>query len=398
VKSRRVGVIVPTGSEFGFVRETLTFSGSELIDGQRYHHFQIPRGGVTGIVRVLSDMGQAPATLAAERIFSRLDVSLVVLIGTAASLDRKVRLGDVVVADQIQEYLRKTGVAPGADDGSVVFERAAESWRTNARLVDHVNNFGWLPDGEPAIAAWQQAATARFPGGSGGHDGPGGQRQKPAVHIGPVATGDLRVAARAFANWIKEANRKLIALEMEAAGAALAAYHNDSADLLVVRGVSDYADELKSELDAGQGAAGVEDAWRRYAVRNAIEYLVLLLSSSGFPWRDKPGTGTAAASKSGSFLTGAALGIGVADALHEPPHDDYEHLHSGPHDPHPDPHDSHPENEHGQENEHEPHGQESADQANATAVELAMLSELLLEVELEDQHGDLGDYGEHGAV
>lgn len=384
MKSRRVGVIVPQGSEFGFIRESLPLRGSEVIDGQRYHQFQIPAAGVTGIVRVLSDMGQAPSTLAAERIFARLDVSLVVLVGTAASLDSAVRLGDVVVADQIQEYLRKTGVAPGAEAGSVVFERAAESWRTNARLVDHVNNFGWLPDGEPAIAAWRQAAAARFPGGTGGTAGDGG----PAIHVGPVATGDLRVAARAFADWIKAANRKLIALEMEAAGAALAAYHNDSADLLVVRGVSDYADERKRDLDAGQGASGVEDAWRRYAVRNAVEYLVRLLSSSGFPWRDRPDATTQAASRSGSLLTGLIIGAGIAEVLHDPPHEEGTH-------PHPDTHDPHPGTEHGPEHAHETHGHESADSAISTAVEMAMLSELLLEAELADRHADLGDPGGH---
>ena len=399
MKSRRVGLIVPTGPEFGFMREVLDFGGSEVIDGQRYHHFRLPAAGVTGIVRVLSDMGQAPATLAADRILSRLDTSLVVLLGTAASLDPKIRLGDVVVADQIQEYLRKAGVAPGPGD-SVVFERAAESWRTNARLVDHVNNFGWLPEGEPAIAAWRHAATARFPGGSGAQSGGPIEQREPSIHVGPVATGDLRVAARAFADWIKEANRKFVALEMEAAGAALAAYHNDSADLLVVRGISDYADELKSELDAGQGAAGVEDAWRRYAVRNAIEYLVLLLSSSGFPWREKPQAGTPRTTKPGSFLTGLALGVGGAYALqaqHE--EDEHPHAHGVGHDPHPDLPDPHPDNEHDHHNDHDAQGQESADQASATAAELFTLSEMLLAADFADQYdylGELEDPGDSG--
>jgi nucleoside phosphorylase len=381
MKSRRVGVIVPNGSEFDFMRESLAFSGSEVLDGQRYHHVQLPAAGVTGVVRVMSDMGQAPATLAADRLLSRFDASLVVLIGTAASLDRKMRLGDVVAADQIQEYLRKTGVAAGTDDGSVVFERATESWRPNARLVDHINNFGWLPDGEPAIAAWKQAAAARFPGDSGES---GEHRREPSIHVGPVATGDLRVAARKFVDWIKQGNRKLVALEMEAAGAALAAYHNDSADLLVVRGVSDYADQFKSELDVGQGAAGVEDAWRRYAVRNAIEYLVLLLSSSGFPWRDEPVTGTPA-SRLGSLLAGVVLGAGGVSVLEEHSEEDEHHLH-------PDSHEPHLVGEH----DHESHGHESADPAIATSVDDALLIDSLLASESGDQYSDVSDVSDFG--
>jgi nucleoside phosphorylase len=257
-------------------------------------------------------MGQAPATLAADRMIGRLGVSLVVLVGTAGGLDSDVRLGDVVVADQIQEYLRKAKVVPGAAAGTFTFERAAESWRTNSRLVDHVRNLGWLPAGAPALAAWRKAAVGRWPGGAG-------EAREPTLHVGPVATGDVVVAADSFATWIRASNRKLVALDMEAAGAALAAYHNDCADFLVIRGVSDHADEQKAASDAGRGAAGVGDAWRQYAVRNAIEYLVVLLSSSGFPWRDKPDDGVSARPPGSVFprVAATAAAVGVAGVLGE---------------------------------------------------------------------------------
>ena len=164
MKARRVGLIVPQGAEFDFIRESLPFSGGEKFDGEQFHHFTIPGTGVTGILRVLSDMGQAPATLTADRMISRLNVSLVVLIGTAAALDPGIQLGDVVVADQIHEYLRKARVIPEAGGEDFAFQRAGESWRTNHRLLDHVINWGWMADGEPAIAAWGRSALARRPG------------------------------------------------------------------------------------------------------------------------------------------------------------------------------------------------------------------------------------------
>lgn len=69
-------------------------------------------------------------------MISRLGVSLVTLVGTAWSLRRNARLDDVVVADQAQDYLRKSRAIPGEDGGTVAFERAPESWWRNARLVD----------------------------------------------------------------------------------------------------------------------------------------------------------------------------------------------------------------------------------------------------------------------
>jgi nucleoside phosphorylase len=391
VKARRVGAIVPQGAEFDFIRESLPFSGGEKVDGQQYHHFTIPGTGVTGVLRVLSDMGQAPATLAADRMISRLNVSLVVLIGTAAALDPDIQLGDVVVADQIQEYLRKARVIPEAGGEDFDFQRAAESWRINPRLLDHVNNWGWMADGEPAIAAWCQSAALRQPGAPG--DPPGG----PKVHIGPVATGDLVVAAQAFTNWIRTADRKLVALEMEAGGAALAAYHNDQADFLVVRGVSDYADDRKNALDAGQDAAGVKDAWRRYAVKNAIEYLTILLSSAGFPWREQPPAHPSAA----AILGGVVAGATGASLLHDH-HDD--HPHDADLDSHHDQHHD-KDGQHQPDGQHDPHhdGHQPTDLA-AAAVDLAILSQGFFELEQQleqqyaDDHGDLGDLGDQHDV
>jgi nucleoside phosphorylase len=390
VKARRVGLIVPQGAEFDFIRESLPFSGGEKVGGDQFHHFTIPGTRVSGILRVLSDMGQAPATLTADRMISRLNVSLVVLIGTAAALDPGIRLGDVVVADQIQEYLRKARVIPEADGQDFAFERAAESWRTNRRLLEHVNNWGWLADGEPAIAAWRRSALARRPGGPGAPSQPGEPPIEPDVRVGPIATGDLVVAAQPFTDWIRAANRELIALDMEAGGAALAAYHNDQADMLVVRGVSDYADDRKSALDAGQDAAGVKDAWRRYAVRNAIEYLAILLSSAGFPWREQPSAGPSAA----AVLGGVAVGAASMSFRHD--HQD-DHSHNANPDPH---HDK--DGQHHPGEQHDPHhdGQQATDLA-AAAAELAMLNQEIVELEqeLEQQHpddqGGSGDHGEH---
>ena len=72
---------------------------------------------------------------------------------------------------------------------------------------------------------------------------------------------------------------------MEGAGAARAVkeYDRDVA-LLVLRGISDFADGRKAALNAvvsGQ-TAGV---WRRYAAENAIELLFAFLAAPGFPWR-----------------------------------------------------------------------------------------------------------------
>ena len=110
-------------------------------------------------------------------------------------------------------------------------------------------------------------------------------RHEPKYFVLPIASGDLLVTDPAFTGWLLNHDRKRAVIEMEGAGAARAVkeYDRDVA-LLVLRGISDFADERKADLDAvvsGQASG----AWRRYAAENAIDLLFAFLASPSFPWR-----------------------------------------------------------------------------------------------------------------
>jgi nucleoside phosphorylase len=98
-------------------------------------------------------------------------------------------------------------------------------------------------------------------------------RNKPECHlIDKLASGPFVIASTPF--WddhIAAGNRLVRAVEMEAAGVG-AASRAWSKPLLVVRGISDFADERKSQLDA-QGSGH----WQKYAARNAAAMLQILL-------------------------------------------------------------------------------------------------------------------------
>ncbi len=70
----------------------------------------------------------------------------------------------------------------------------------------------------------------------------------------------------------------MMLLEMEAAGVATAAKKRPRPiPLLVVRGVSDFADERKNDLDSTQSGL-----FRKYALFNAFNFTVAFLRSNGF--------------------------------------------------------------------------------------------------------------------
>jgi nucleoside phosphorylase len=73
-------------------------------------------------------------------------------------------------------------------------------------------------------------------------------------------------------------------IEMEAGGVAQAVYEHGGADMIFVRGVSDFADERKSALDSTAGASASYGARRRYAALNAADLLATMLRNPGFPW------------------------------------------------------------------------------------------------------------------
>jgi nucleoside phosphorylase len=97
-------------------------------------------------------------------------------------------------------------------------------------------------------------------------------RERPKIHVGNIASGSIVGATEIFIRWLKEnRDRKYLALEMESAGVISAAYTRSTPNL-VIRGISDYGDVRKAELD--QLDDGI---LRRYVMNNVITLLWTLM-------------------------------------------------------------------------------------------------------------------------
>ncbi len=175
-----------------------------------------------------------------------------VLIGIAGSIEPDlVRLGDVIVADAIWGYevedaqepdfgLRKTFNPIGA----LELDRI-RAFKANALVLQ----------------AWQQecreAATAL---------GLGELQHAPMLHIDAIASGNKVVKSVPFGQKLKRVlDERVRAVEMEARGLHQALYLDaGQTNALIVRGISDYADADKSELEKRSN-----DNWRTFAAGNA---------------------------------------------------------------------------------------------------------------------------------
>jgi len=96
---------------------------------------------------------------------------------------------------------------------------------------------------------------------------------EPRVHFGPVAAGEtaLHSGASDVRHWLREHYNDALAVEMEAAGVAQAGHLNDGLPAIMVRGISDFADDTKSATD-GEG-------WQPRAVANAAAFAAALAAS-----------------------------------------------------------------------------------------------------------------------
>lgn len=260
---------------------------NETYGGEDYL-FLVP--GVGGqscrvMVFVMGDMGPAASTHGADRLLASRP-AVIVSLGIACSLDAKdLRLGDVIVANQIDGYDEKgKAVSRGA---RWVLKRGGEVYRATddiTRLADQLE-FG----ASEVFRKWQGECERDLleQVGEGTQDRVEidrlvGERQlrfQPHILKAHLASGVSVAAAAQFRDWVLERDRNIKALEMEAVGVLRAAHERRvPVPTLVLRGISDLGDGDKKVLDAiGDGAL------RRAAMRNATRLLWALMKTGRLP-------------------------------------------------------------------------------------------------------------------
>jgi nucleoside phosphorylase len=165
-------------------------------------------------------MGRARAAVATANAIHAWKGKFVLMVGIAGGIaNRDVRLGDALIAEQIVDYeiqkVRPDGVEP-----------RFEAFRCDHEVVSIAANL--RPED------WNRVT------GTEPKDVP----EEPSVHVGPVASGDKIVADATFLSPLRRQWPKVVGVEMEGAGVALAAAVSAARPrFAMVRGVSDFADK-----------------------------------------------------------------------------------------------------------------------------------------------------------
>ncbi len=202
------------------------------------------------VIIPLLGMGRVEAAQATTAAITKWKPRYVLLVGIAGGWAKAgVKIGDVLVSDQVADYELQT----------LEGEKQEIHWKVHPvdpRLLSIAQNL--------ERPRWIGEINSKRP-----------RKGEPAVHFGVVCTGD-KVIANGLMEGYREVWSRLVGVEMEAGGAALAAFQApDKPGFFMIRGVSDLADSKKY--------AATTKKWRLYACESAAAFTAGLLKSGPVP-------------------------------------------------------------------------------------------------------------------
>jgi nucleoside phosphorylase len=267
--------------EYEAVREHLLDIQEQIHDAGTIFETGRLRSGPWRVAIARTGQGNSQAAALSERAISFYRPDMAMFVGVAGRLHTDLAFGDVVMAKKIYAI-------HGGKEDDEGFRSRPITWQP-----DH----GHLQRAERVAesGAWRNARPDRR------------QAEAKAV-VRAIASGEVVLDSldSPLARLLKERYGDAAAIEMEGAGAAVASQLNKSLPMVVLRGISDYANGLKEAAD--------QDGWQEHAARNAAAFAVTLLADL-IParWAVSPEAARAAEE---DLLSGIAeKQIAAADAL-----------------------------------------------------------------------------------
>jgi tetratricopeptide (TPR) repeat protein/nucleoside phosphorylase len=214
--------------------------------------------------------GPAEMTLHLSRVLEECQPRMAVMTGICAGDAARVQLGDLVVAERTFTY--DNGKYALDEDGRTVHLHDTLTYQLDANILQFLGVFDkW----QPLVARLRRPPSP-----------PELRRRKVACHLKAMASGSAVRADAPFAE-VRAPVRGTVAIDMEGAAFGLVMSRHPHIPWLIVKGVSDYADQAKN------------DAYHDYAARASALYALSFLCAYLTGQRLPPREGPSARSQSG---------------------------------------------------------------------------------------------------
>jgi len=271
-----IGIVIALKEEFRVFAKTVE-SMNPL--GNGFYRFVSKAGSIliTGVVKLVGAKGAIRALQATRDLIDEYSPSIIVNIGIAGSIDSDILLCDVIVGTQITDYLHDSKATTTGETWE--FQLSGDPYPIAFGLLTQALNFEF--EYPAAYKQWITHASVfetdiLKPELKIELVNKGAIRNYPDSIEAKIASGPTVGASVAFSKWLQaKCDRSYKVLEMESAGVAAATTLTASpVPTLVIRGISDFGDERKNDLENESGGT-----IRTVAMANATYFLMALLEN-----------------------------------------------------------------------------------------------------------------------
>jgi len=275
-----IGVVIALEEEFKTFIEI--FSNYYVVKKEELFYYVINYGIINTkqiylIVTCLFDMGHNAAVLATEKLINSFHPQLIVSVGIAAGINDDIRIGDILVADVVDNFMDKSSATDNGENQQYAFNHGGEPYRTDGFINNVIINLKYASTEE--FKNWQivcldflkkniDSVNISFLIDN--------DLIRPEISIlkGHIASSSTLIKSKYFIEWLKSKDRKFMGAEMESGGVLFTANSSlKKISTIVIRGISDFGDSRKEQLDSIE-----KGGLRKYAMYNAVTFLRQFLS------------------------------------------------------------------------------------------------------------------------
>ena len=264
-----LALVIPLEEELKEVLEVFGFERDLTVDEFLITEITSPAEGIRVCLIKQDQMGQASSRAATQHLLDNFTVGVLCSFGIAGGLSKDLNLGDICVSQTLYDLTHKGKVLDTQNGIDLNF--SPSSYAVDRSLCTRLSHLTVNPALRDLNASWLSACSAHYRELMASHSKVDFSSiatlgETPRVHFGPIAS-YLVSGSDKLTRKIIAVDRKMLAIETEAGGLFDTAQTSDSTVAVALRGISDFADASKSDLEDLSN-----NLVRKIAARNAALY------------------------------------------------------------------------------------------------------------------------------
>ena len=273
-------IYAPLEAEYNGVQKS--FPAGVEINGTDFTGYMVHEDFGLKIAVVMGfEFGNAASQDVWREVLSKYNPKVAICVGIAGGVSKDAQLGDVYYASSVIDLTQRAKIH---SNGSGEIQKAYEpvTNQTSQNIRKELDRLRLSVNTKSMYRTWQNDCDLRNRGTLARVDQAkltslkttSRSFSKPQAMPGAIASTNEVIASKRALEDLKRANRKTSCVDTESAGFMRELKRHPDIDVMVVRGISDLADEGKADLEEI-----FEEVFRTLAINNAVSFLLSCITS-----------------------------------------------------------------------------------------------------------------------